>query len=220
VRREGGEAAEATALIALRRGGVAFNATFVRANGLGRKQRVSVFLDEGSLSIGFRFLDGPTDEDSYALTHDGGGGGDSRWAQCGIIYREPWIAAVLRLKDQRLHRFKPVWSSTDSMWTISLWPAFETRVSSGSELPASATGIYRYLRGDDVVYIGRGVIRSRFNSPERREWDFDTIEYSLLPADQQPHWESFWLDNHVAQYGRLPVYNRIAGVGRAGSGEV
>jgi hypothetical protein len=77
------------------------------------------------------------------------------------------------------------------MWTISLCPAFEMRVGSGSEIPANAAGIYRYLRGNDVVYIGRGTIRSRFNSPERQEWDFDTIEYSIVLNDQQPHWESY-----------------------------
>ena len=101
------------------------------------------------------------------------------------------------------------------MWVVSLRPAFEVRASARTEVPSDARGIYRYRRGDEVVYIGRGQIRSRLNAPERNEWDFDTIEYSiLLDEEQQEHWESHWLDAFVAERGKLPVYNRIGGTSR------
>lgn len=212
VRRKGGETPEATPFVTFRQGGVAFNATFMRTANLEGKTHVAILVDRESMRVGFKFLDGPSDADSYALTRDGGGTGDGRWAQAGALFGEPWVAAVLRIKDSRHRRFKPVWSSADSMWIVSLCPAFDTRVSAGSEIPSTACGIYRYLRGGEVVYIGRGQIRSRFNAPERREWDFEIIEYSLVPNEQQQaHWESYWLDAFVAQYGKLPIYNRIGG---------
>ncbi len=212
IRREGGESPEATPLVTLRRGGVAFNAVFVRSANLDRMIRVAIHVDRESRRIGFKFLEDSSDEDSYALTRDGGGNGDGRWAQAGALVREPWVSAIARIEDGRFRKFKPTWSSADAMWVISLCPAFETRVSAGSEIPSEASGIYRYLRGNEIVYIGRGQIRSRFSSPARREWDFEIIEYSLIPDnEQQVHWESYWLDAFVEQHGKLPIYNRIAG---------
>ncbi len=213
VRREGGEAPEATPYVSIRRGGVAFNAVFVRLGAIDKMTRVSILVDKESFRIGFRFLEDSSDEDSYALTRDGGGKGDGRWAQAGVLLKESWVAAIARIEDSRLRRFKPVWSSTDAMWVVSLCPAFELRVSSGSEISSGAEGIYRYLRGNEIVYIGRGAILSRYNSPERRDWDFEVIEYSSVKGEQQQkHWESYWLDAFVAQHGKLPIYNRIGGI--------
>ena len=98
-------------------------------------------------------------------------------------------------------------------------PGFEVKVSHKSEIPSDLRGIYRYLRGiyrylrgDEVVYIGRGVIRSRASSPERTEWDFDIIEYSVVTDESsQVKWEAYWLDIHVAEHNGLPFYNRIGG---------
>jgi hypothetical protein len=220
VARKGGEAPEPTPLVTLRRAGVAFNAAFVRSASLANKTHVAVQVDSASFRVGFRFLDAPTDTDCWALTHDGGGRGEGRWAQAGSLLQLPWIASVARIQDHQRRRFKPKWSSADSMWVVTLCPAFENRVSAVSEVPSDARGIYRYLRGEEVMYIGRGVIRSRFNAPERREWDIETIEYSLIPDEaQQTHWESYWLDAFVQEYGKLPIYNRIGGVSRSVASE-
>jgi hypothetical protein len=215
VRREGGETPEGTPLVTIRRSGVAFNAAFVRVADLEDKTRVSVHIEPESWRIGFKFLSDPSDVDSYALTRDGGGRGKGRWTQAGALVKLPWVAAVARLDNERLRRFKPTWSSAESMWSISLCPAFETRVRAGSEVPSNARGIYRYRRGDEVVYIGRGEIRSRLTSPNRKEWDFDTIEYSLINDERlEQHWEAYWLDRFAEEYGKLPIYNRIGGTSR------
>jgi hypothetical protein len=220
VRREGGETPEATPLVTIRRTGVAFNAAFVRAASLEDKTRVSVHVDPESRRIGFKFLGDASDADSYALTKDGGGPGKGRLAQAATLLRLPWVAAVGRIDDRRLRRFKPTWSSAESMWVLSLCPAFGTRASAGSEIPSDARGIYRYRRGDEVVYIGHGQVRSRLNAPDRKEWDFETIEYSLVPnEEQQQRWETYWLDKFVEERGKLPIYNRIGGTSRSGSEE-
>lgn len=224
VRRGGGETPEETPLVTIRPKGIAFNAAFVRSARLLAKKRVSAEADHDSFQIGFKFLDSPSVDDSYAnsyaLTRDGGGRGEGRSAQAGALLRIPWIAAVARIEDNRLRRFTPTWFPAKSLWVVSLCPAFETRVSAASEIPAGARGIYRYRRGGETVYVGRGLIRSRLNAPERSEWDFETIEYSLIPDQKlQAHWESFWLDAFVGKHGKLPIYNRIAGKSRRSGSE-
>ncbi len=213
-RRKGGMAAEPTPLITIRRQAIAFNAHFVSAAQLGDKLRATVFVDEGSRRLGFKFHDDATDEDSFALTADGGGKkGRGRSIQVSSLMREcTWLRALSQHENQRARRFQPKWMSADSMWVISVSPAFEERVSDRSEIPSATCGIYRYRRGDDVVYIGRGQIRSRAQAPEREEWEFETIEYSVVPEEaQQKKWEAYWLDKYVEQYGKLPFYNRIRG---------
>lgn len=220
LQREGSETPTPEPLVTIRRGGVAFNAPFVRLARVLDKTRASVHVDADSLRIGFKFHDDAADPDSYALTHDGGGRGDARWIQATTLIHEPWVAAVARLPQKRLRRFTPVWSSVDAMWVVELCPAFEIRASAASEIPSDVRGVYRYCRGDDIVYIGRGVVRSRFGAPERAEWDFGTIEWSVvLGEDQQRHWESYWLDKYVEKHGKLPFYNRIRGASKSGVAE-
>jgi len=213
-RRKGGKAAEPTPLITVRRGAIAFNAHFVSAAQLGDKLRATVFVDEGSRCLGFKFHDDASDEDSFALTADGGGKkGRGRAIQVSSLMREcAWLRALSQHENPRVRRFQPQWVSADSLWMIAISPAFEERVSDRSEIPSATRGIYRYRRGDDIVYIGRGQIRSRAQAPERKEWEFETIEYSVVRDEaQQKKWEAYWLDKHVEQHGKLPFYNRIKG---------
>ena len=59
-------------------------------------------------------------------------------------------------------------------------PCFECNNESIT-IPEGATGIYRYRNSDDeVIYIGRGNIRDRLRSPERKDWDIAKVEYSLI----------------------------------------
>ena len=61
-----------------------------------------------------------------------------------------------------------------------------------------------------MVYIGKGTIKSRINFPDREDWDFDTIEYSIISDPmKQTKWESFWLDRFASGHGKLPFYNII-----------
>jgi hypothetical protein len=212
-RRKGGQSPDNISLVSIRPQAIAFNARFVAEAKLIDATRVSVFLDPGRFRIGFKFQTKATNEDSYSLSRDGGGTGNSRAIQTTSLMREhPWIAAVARIKDPRQRRFKPEWHSGERMWIITLCPAFENRVSHKSEIPGDARGIYRYRKGDEIVYIGRGTIRPRLRAPERNEWDFDVIEYSELESEtEQERWETYWLDQFASQHGKLPLYNRIGG---------
>jgi hypothetical protein len=83
-----------------------------------------------------------------------------------------------------------------------------------AKVPDDATGIYRYLFNGDIVYIGRGAIRSRLASNERSDWMFDKVEFSPLENQaEQERWESEWLEEYRSLNGFLPMYNRIGGRG-------
>ena len=100
------------------------------------------------------------------------------------------------------------------MWVIQLCPAFENkRARESADIPGEAVGIYRYLRSDEVMYIGRGGIKQRLAAPERKDWLFDKVEFSLVEnPDDQLKWEAYWLARYKEDNnGELPIYNKIGG---------
>jgi hypothetical protein len=122
-----------------------------------------------------------------------------------------WIRKIAELEDSRLRRFVPK-SEAANVLIIQLAPAFEKRVENPSDIPAQAKGLYRYLRADEVVYIGRGNVRQRASEAFREHWQWDLIEYSVVedPAEQKS-WEDYFLALHLSQYGKRPLYNRTGG---------
>ena len=149
LKRKGGAKPDRTPLVSIRRQAIALNAQFVAQASLDDFTRVSVFVDADRFRIGLQFHNETRDEDSFALTTDGGGRGKGRSFQVtGLMKEYPWIEAVSRVEDKRLRRFGPEWISADSKWVISLCPAFEHRVSDKSNIPSDVRGIYRYRRED------------------------------------------------------------------------
>jgi hypothetical protein len=66
------------------------------------------------------------------------------------------------------------------------------------------------------VYIGRGPIKRRLSSPERADWTFDVVEYSLVAdPDEQVKWEYRWIERFKEEHGgQMPIYNKISGSAR------
>jgi hypothetical protein len=214
-RRRGGELPGGTALVTIRKQTFAFNKQFTLQAELQNFKRVSFFVEPDKRKIGFEFHSDATDEDSYPIMKDGGGSRSvqGRVAQPPSLFKEhSWLAAVARLPDPHLRRFKPQWDSVDCRWVIYLCPGFEVQTNDKTKIPSGVEGIYRCKRKDEVVYIGRGAIRSRLSAPERNTWDFDAIEYSPIEnRDEQKKWEKYWLDRFFDEYGKLPLYNLIGG---------
>jgi len=211
-----GKSAEPIPLISIRRKAICFNKHFISLAELKEMTRVSVYLDPEGFRIGFAFHNNTEDDSAYILSPDGGGSSRKFYSLAiqatGLINQNSWIKAIAGIGDVGQRRFKPEWNNLDKKWIIRLSPAFEIHVSHKSEIPADTRGIYRYKRNDEIVYIGRGIIKSRLNSPERNDWDFDIIEYSPLQSEEaQEKWEAYWLDQFVEQNGKLPLYNRIKG---------
>ena len=97
-------------------------------------------------------------------------------------------------------------------FVFDLDPCFELSAADATGLPTLG-GVYRYLDGAEIVYIGRGKsIKSRAKDIHRGNWKFDKIEYSLLSEEkEQVLWESQFLDEFKQEFGRLPRYNEQAG---------
>jgi hypothetical protein len=194
----------------------AFNAAFARQAELEPATRVTVYVDAESRKIGFEFHkeDRPNSFSMSAASSEKKG--QKRKAlQCaatGTVRKNPWIDAVTK-EEAKNRRFAP--KKEGGKWVIQLCPAFEERRARESkDIPGEAAGVYRYIReGGEVVYIGRGPVKSRLQSPERKEWDFDAVEYSIVTdPDDQVKWEDYWIAKFKEQSkGELPFYNKVSG---------
>lgn len=215
VREDTFEGSEAP-FIAISSSHIAFNAMFVRTAELEGSLRVTVYVDEEDRKIGFEFHE---DErpDSFALSSQSSDkkGEKRKGLQCsgqGILVKNPWIAAVGR-QSVKNRRFLPI--KEGNRWVIRLCPAFELRKARESaDIPSDHVGIYRYVREDgEIVYVGRGPIKARLATPERAEWTFDVIEYSIVPnPDEQVRWEDYWIERYKDENnGARPIYNKLSG---------
>ncbi len=162
-----------------------FNSKFVRQEGLDAGKRVLIHIDEDDRKIGFEFISDARDN-SFALSRasaatKGKKRGALNCASLGVVRMYPWIESVAKLDNLIYRRFEP--KKEGSLWAIQLCPAFEEKKARESaNIPSDAVGIYRYIRENgQIVYIGRGAIKERLSSPIRVDWDFDTIEYSIIP---------------------------------------
>jgi hypothetical protein len=197
-----------------------FNAAFVRMARTGSDRYVTVHVDCENRRVGFEFH-AEERPNSFALSQrtlgKGRGKGES-WtcSTFALLKKLPWLKSVASL-SQKGRRFTP--RKENNLWVIQLCPAFEEqRARESADIPSGLTGIYRYVReSGEIVYIGRGDIKKRLASPERVEWDFDRVEYSLVAdPDQQVKWETHWLDRHKQENsGRLPFYNKVSGAASA-----
>ncbi|MFC1603915.1 hypothetical protein ACFL5F_02710 [Planctomycetota bacterium] len=195
---------------------IAFNAVFSRIAELDLSKRVTIYADTENRKLAFEFH---TDEkpDSLALSPSSSSKkGDKRCgyfcAALGVVNQYSWVEAVTRLPANDKRFYDP--KKESGKWVLQLCPAFEIkRARESAKIPSDAKGVYRYLREDgEIVYIGRGEIKKRLSSPGRDEWDFDTIEYSLLEdPDQQIYWEDYWLEKFKNINQKLPVYNKVSG---------
>ena len=152
--------------------------------------------------------------------------GHKSLAAKGLIAGMPWIKSVATLTSlearrfdlQKFHGALPPIPSEDrgnQPWYIQLMPAFEKSVfpSDIRSLSSETRGIYRYLKGNEVIYIGRGRIRERYQEIGRRTWEVSKIEYSAIPDDEKAiEWEAWWIDRFQQEHnGNLPRYNQVRG---------
>jgi hypothetical protein len=215
-RRTDGQTPDARSLVTLRPKSIAFNAHFIRMNDLHEKTRVTVLCDADRFQVGFQFHSNASDQDSFALTTDGGRKGKTAYGRAievqALMKRYRWLKAAATPRGRLIRRYSPEWRPTYGAWIINVRPSFEIRVSIAEDIDPGLHGIYRYLSNDKIVYVGRGDIRSRANSPDREAWLFDTIEYSVIEdLAEQEKWETWWLDDYRNEFGALPFYNRVGG---------
>ncbi len=224
VAREDNFEGHESAYVAVRPEHFAFNTTFVRLACVRPDDRVTVHVDSENRRIGFEFHQEKT-QGSYALASQNAKGkrGSSSGMFCssrGVFLKFPWAQSVTKLAPKS-RRF-PV-RQEGKLWVIQLCPAFEEqRARESADIPSAASGVYRYVReSGEIVYIGRGQIKGRLAEPQRVDWDFDRVEYSLVTnPDDQVKWETFWLDKFKQENkGKLPMYNKVSGAATTTEGK-
>lgn len=220
IRRDVSVAADGPVARIRQNGDLALSTEFVRNAAIGGFRRVHVFLSADGYRVGLRFHDDEADQNSFQVCPDGGGRNRKVNAAGGRVLQVESIKAqspaYARLAESGAARDRAIAPKRDAsgLWVLELRPCFE-RVFSGlrGELAEDESGIYRYRWRGETVYIGRGKLRARFAAVDRSEWDFDEIEYSLLNSQEaEQRWESYWIERFREEQGRLPVYNRIAGI--------
>jgi len=201
-------------IVSIRDGRFHFNVYFARVAELSGKRGVLYSVDDDLREIGFEFIaDADDNEDAYTLEYRGRLS-SFRCTALDLIAKKPWVRSVAFLASNEVKSFTA--RKSGKVWVVRLMPSFEMvveRQDSGL-IPDDARGIYRYRDAKgEVVFIGKGVIRSRLSEPLRKSWEFRWIDYSTITSEEdQFTWEAFWIDRFKeTNNGRLPYYNRHAG---------
>lgn len=187
-----------------------YSAYFVKLAELKNYSYVNYYINEAERKIGFEFSKTETEGFSYMLENRS----NKMWRSTAneIISKYPWVRKVALLKDRSVSKFPS--KKRENLWTIQLCPAFEYRIPRNETASlGDVKGIYRYLLGEEAVYIGKGNIKQRACESERADWEYDTIEYSVIEdEEEQLSWEYFWIENYKDQNLRLlPYYNKVSG---------
>lgn len=184
-----------------------FNNAFSKIVELEKNQYVTYYFDEDNRKIAFEFKNSE-DADCFKVIVNKAKG---NYSQSKELFSVNWIQKICQQKG--INRFKPF--KEGKKYVIILMPVFENSVLKIDylKIPASTSGIYRYIDNGNIVYIGKGNVRDRLCQLPRNEWKFDTIEYSIiLDNESQYEWESYWINNFkVNNQNCFPSYNLISG---------
>lgn len=181
-----------------------FSSLFVDDAKIESKKFVKVFFDDDSKKINFKFF---KDKQKGSITVRGERK-KSFYVAGNTIFGREWVRAIAESSE---NRFEVKGNSEN--WHVFVAPAFENKVSRVNEdqIPYKASGIYRYLDKGEIVYIGKGLIKRRLNEPVRKDWKFDTIEFSEVQKNTQNKWENFWIKSFENKFGIKPRENKIHG---------
>jgi hypothetical protein len=188
-----------------------YSSVFEKLSDLKKYKRVKYYVDKDTLKIGFEFTN--DQKSGVALFRKSDGGGACRSSCNELNSRYEWIKSISYLKNSKARKF--IATKEGKIWSIQLMPGFEYKCKRDqiNEIDARSIGIYRYLRNEEVVYIGKGDIKRRLQEEQRKKWDFEIIEWSVLAEESdQYRWEKWWLDFYQEYNGgKLPIYNSISG---------
>jgi hypothetical protein len=203
----------------INKSGITFSANFVKRQNLEGSEGVKFFSDdEDPYYLGFRFTSDSNSPNTLSLLASGrskGGSAGFTIKAAELINKNPILKNIQRLKDKIDRTFEISFDKQTGMYSILLRPNFEISINwtEKNNSPDSFSGIYRYLNKDgQTLYIGKGYIKSRGSSPERKDWGVHKIEYSVIPDDEKCfYWENYYLERYVFVNGSKPPFNVIMG---------
>ena len=207
------------AVLYINKSGITFSARFIKKEGLEKAESVKFFLDdEDPHFLGFMFFEEVGVSNTLSLMASGrskGGSAGATIKAAELINSNPILKSIQKLPRKQDRTFEISKDRKTGIYSISLRPTFEISLSweNRNQIPDSYLGIYRYVNRDgQVIYIGKGSIKSRANSPERKEWGISRIEYSVLSSDEECfRWESYYIDRYVEMNGARPPLNLVMG---------
>ena len=206
-------------VVTISNSGISFSASFIKSKKLQTMVSVGFFIDDNDpYKLLFKFYEEEGLQNTLVLLKSGRGGAVSngRTVKAQEIFsKNRVLSSIQKLKNKSSKTFDIKFDKFINYYFISLRPSFENcvLVENLSSIPSDASGIYRYLdKNEDVIYIGKGLIKARLQSNERKTWDIQKIEYSILNSEDDSYqWESFYLEQYKYEFGVLPPFNRISG---------
>lgn len=207
-------------VLVFRTSGFGFSASFIRNNDLQQKRSLKILRNEDNeYWLGFKFFDETGVPNSLALLNSQGNTGKTtaaRSVKAAQLYAKSAVLRKIRDSVSKQSRSFPIkWDMTNRIFYAELRPAFEHTCSydERNQIPADLRGIYRYRNSaDEVIYIGKGVVRERASSPERKTWQIAFIDYSACSNEDDAYrWESYYIDAFEKLAGRIPLFNEIKG---------
>lgn len=203
----------------INKSGISFSAKFIKKEDLQEAKGIKFFEDdEDPYYLGFKFKNDLGESNTLSLVPTGkskGGSAGFTVKAAELINKNPILKNTQKMKARQDRTFEIMYEKNTNIYSILLRPNFEAIVkfSDRNTIPDAFKGIYRYRSNDgQIIYIGKGGIKTRVNSPERKEWGISTIEYSvLLDDDKSFYWENYYLERYVSTYGSKPPFNVIMG---------
>ena len=206
-------------VIYVNKSGISLSAAFIKKFGLVKSKRIKFFVDEDDIySLGFKFFVTENEPNTLSLMatgrSKGGSAGFTVKAQ-ELFSKNPVIKGISKLTNKKDRTFEVAYDKKKDIFSVLFRPNFEFAVSwlDKNKIQENLKGIYRYQdKFNQTIYIGKGNIKSRANSPERDEWGVKTIEYSVILDDEKCYyWENYYLEDFVSKNGVKPSFNVILG---------
>ena len=196
---------------------------------LDKTDRMIVHIDPEDFCIVFEKLVG-TDKIEGSFKLGGDRKGQKRLITKAVISNTPFIRAVAEMPlssdrrfemkefSKKLPDLEQNYNGRREAWYIELRPNFEKSILAKKigELGNNEKGIYRYRggsNGEEIIYIGKGNIKDRYNESPRKEWNITKIEYSIIKDDKKAlDWEKYWINHYKKENnGFRPIYNKQDG---------
>lgn len=199
--------------------GFYFSSKFIQNNNLLNKNSLTIYWDDDDpYWLGFEFFD-DKNIGTTKLLKSGHQNSRGRSIKGMEIINQSKILKSIKDDPSKVNRTFNIQKDKQSgLFFILLRPSFELKVlfDKRNSINDELSGIYRYKdKIGNVLYIGKGNIKTRSNSPERNGWGIYEIEYSVVSSDEDSlKWESYHLQMYQNDNGLLPPFNRISGHGK------
>ncbi len=185
--------------------GLCLSSAFIKNNDLFKANRVSIGIDtEDKYTFYLKFTQ-DVNADGFLLN----GKDNNRFVNCrSFVSNSEILSDILEQDTKEHHHFEVHKDRFTDTYYFHVIPNFE-RMCLPDQLPKDINGIYQYLNKDqEVIYIGEGNIKQRYNSPERKNWDILTIEYSQIEdMSKRKIYESIHIQKYENAHGKKPLHN-------------